>query len=67
VPHRRRLLDRLRSFLGLPPWERPPLTDEDRVPVRGEGRIRDPGHLPESGRAPCGRPHPAPRPEDEQR
>jgi hypothetical protein len=60
----RRALDHLRAFLGLPPRRRPPLTEEDRIPLRGEGRVRDPGHQPESGRAPCGRPHAAPRAED---
>ncbi len=52
----RRSLDRARTFLGLPPRERPPLTEADRTPVAGRGAIRDPGHLPESMRAPCGRP-----------
>jgi len=55
----RHRLDRLRTFLGLPPRVRPPLTEEDRVPAEGEGHIRDPGHDPASMRAPCGRPGPA--------
>ncbi|MFH1469828.1 MAG: hypothetical protein ABIO70_35915 [Pseudomonadota bacterium] len=55
----RHRLDRLRSFLGLPPRTRPPLTEEDKVPVKGEGRLRDPGHDPSTMRAPCGRPGPA--------
>lgn len=38
--------------------ERPPLRPEDHVPLAGRGRVRDPGHVPESGRAPCGRPRP---------
>lgn len=58
----RRSLDRARTFLGLPPVERPPLTDDDRRPLSGEGTIRDPGHQPESMRAPCGRPPPGERP-----
>jgi hypothetical protein len=64
MPRRRlrRRLDRLRTFLGLPPGERPPLRDEERVPVAGVGRIRDPGYVPESMRAPCGRPPPGERP-----
>ncbi len=58
----RRSLDRARTFLGLPPMERAPLTDADREPVAGEGAIRDPGHLPDAMRAPCGRPPPGERP-----
>jgi hypothetical protein len=61
----RRSLDRARTFLGLPPKERPPLGEDDRVPLTGTGRIGDPGHIPESMRAPCGRPPPGepPRPQ----
>ena len=58
----RRSLDRARVYLGLPPKERRPLTEEERTPLAGEGRIRDPGHIPESMRAPCGRPPPGERP-----
>jgi hypothetical protein len=58
----RRSLDRARSFLGLQPLERPPLSEEERKPVEGQGRVRDPGHVPESMRAPCGRPPPGERP-----
>ncbi len=58
----RHSLDRARTFLGLPPVERPPLSEDERTPVQGTGRIRDPGHLPESMRAPCGRPPPGERP-----
>jgi len=59
----RRSLDHARTFLGLPPKERPPLSDADREPVAGEGAIRDPGHLPDAMRAPCGRPPPGERPQ----
>ncbi len=52
----RRSLDRARTFMGFPPKERPPLSDDERTPVEGVGSIRDPGHNPESMRAPCGRP-----------
>lgn len=63
MPRRlRRSLDRVRTFLGLPPKERPPLSDDERAPLEGQGTIRDPGHLPESMRAPCGRPPPGERP-----
>ncbi len=58
----RRRLDRLRVSLGIRPKVRPPLSDEDRTPVAGEGSVRDPGHVPESMRAPCGRPPPGERP-----
>jgi hypothetical protein len=58
----RRSLDRARTFLGLRPLERPPLGDDERSPVEGRGRVRDPGHVPESMRAPCGRPPPGERP-----
>jgi hypothetical protein len=58
----RRSLDRARVFLGLPPRDRPPLTEEERQPLEGHGSIRDPGWVPESMRAPCGRPPPGERP-----
>ena len=69
---RRRLsrsLDRARTFLGLVPRERPPLRDDERTPIQGTGAVRDPGHIPDSMRAPCGRPPPvnaAPRPPREE-
>ncbi len=58
----RRGLDRARTFLGLPPIHRSPLSEDERTPVAGEGNIRDPGHTPESMRSPCGRPPPGERP-----
>ena len=59
----RRSLDHGRTFLGLPPKKRSPLSNADREPVAGEGAIRDPGHLPDAMRAPCGRPPPGERPQ----